>query len=112
MNEIVKEMIIQYVPVLVELIVTVISGIAVSYIKKKIKNEEIRSVIATVVRATEQIHKDIHGHEKLSSAEKRVKRILESKGIKIPDYEITTLIESAVHDMNTEVIGACKSGDE
>lgn len=106
MNEIVKEIIAQYLPILIEAIITIIGGMAVSYLKKKIKSEEVMKVITSVVKATEQIHKDIHGHDKLYSAEVRAKRILESKGISLPYFELTSLIESAVHDMNLELIGS------
>lgn len=109
MNDIVKEIIAQYLPIVIQAIIAVISGAAVSYIKKKVKSEETRNIIATVVKATEQIHDEIHGREKLYSAENRAKRILESKGIILPDYELTTLIESAVHDMNVKLIDSCEN---
>ena len=106
MNEIAKSIIAEYLPILIETIITIIGGIAVSYLKKKIKSEETMRVVKSVVKATEQIHKDIHGHEKLYSAELRAKNILRSKGIDLSDFELTSLIESAVHDMNLELIGS------
>ena len=111
MNELVKEIISQFLPILIEIIITVIGGVAVSYFKKKIKSEETMLIIKSVVKATEQIHKNIHGHDKLHCAEVRAKSILESKGISLPDFELTSLIESAVHDLNSQLIDSGKDGD-
>lgn len=111
MSELVKEIISQFLPILIEIIITMIGGVAVSYFKKKIKSEETMQIVKSVVKATEQIHKDIHGHDKLYSAEVRAKRILESKGISLPDFELTSLIESAVHDLNSQLIDSGKDGD-
>lgn len=110
MTEILKDLFIQFIPVLLEILLTVIGGLALKYIKNKLKNDESLSVIKNVVQATEQIYIDIHGGDKLRAAEKRAKTILESKGIFLPDIEITTLIESAVHEMNVK--NGLESGDE
>lgn len=106
MREVLKELIVQLVPVLLEIFLAIVGGIILRYIKNKLKNDESYNIIKNVVQATEQIYIDIHGNEKLQMAEKRAKAILKSKGIDLSDIEITTLIESAVHEMNLE------SGDE
>lgn len=102
MSEILKDLIVQFIPVALELVLAIIGGFVLKYIKNKFRNDESLNIIKNVVRATEQIYIDIHGGEKLRAAEKRAKAILESKGIYLPDIEITTLIESAVHEMNLE----------
>lgn len=104
MNEIIKCILSDILPIILEVVIMTLCGIATSYLKKKIRSEEVRNVIGSVVRATEQVYKDIHGQEKLHNAEKKVKCILESKGITIPDDEIITLIESTVHEMNETII--------
>lgn len=114
MSEIMKEIIAQYLPILIEIILTALGGMAVSYLKKKIKNEETMQIIERVVKATEQIHKDIHGHDKLYSAEIKAKRLLANKGIELSDFELTNLIESVVHDMNVGILNrdSCQNNDE
>lgn len=58
-------------------------------------------VVKEVVRCIEQtfINSDKKGNDKLNEAITRAKEWLESKGIKISDAELITLIESSVHEL-------------
>lgn len=58
-------------------------------------------VIDNVVKAVEQMYKDLHGEEKLEKAVEKVEDILNDKGIPISGSEMRVLIESAVQQFNT-----------
>lgn len=59
-----------------------------------------KDVVATVVKATEQIYKDLHGKEKLSKALSAASVMLEEKGISISELELEMLIEAALAEFN------------
>ena len=77
-------------------------GMGVKKLYNKYVNTEVKkSVVRTVVRAVEQIYKDLHGSEKLEQAIARASHILEDEyGIDIGDYELISLIEAAVNEFN------------
>jgi LL-H family phage holin len=70
--------------------------LADKYINDKIKKD----VAKTVVKAVEQIYKDLHGEEKLNKALESASEMLATKGITITDLEIKMLIEAAVAEFN------------
>ena len=76
-------------------------GIVVKSLFARIANDKTKKdVVATCVRAVEQIFTDLHGSEKLHKCIDNVTTILDSKGIKASPDEIYMLIEAAVKDMN------------
>lgn len=74
----------------------VVKGLLTRFANDKSKKD----IVATCVRAVEQIFKDLHGKEKLDKAIEYVVYILGQKGIKASDEEIYMLIEAAVKEMN------------
>lgn len=89
-----------YIP---EILMTIITGIG-TFVFAKIKNvintDTKKSVAKTTVKYVEQVYKDVHGDEKLEIAKANALEILNEKGIKITDLELTVLIESALADLN------------
>lgn len=75
---------------------TQVKAIADKYLDNKIK----RDVAKTVVRAVEQVYKDLHGEEKLNEALKAASEMLMEKGITVTDLELRMLIEAAVSEFN------------
>ena len=71
------------------------------YLDTKIK----RDVAKTVVRAVEQIYKDLHGDEKLNKALMAASEILAQMGITVSDLELRMLIEAAVGEFNKNFKG-------
>lgn len=63
-----------------------------------------RKVAKTVVSAVEQIYKDLDGPEKYSKAVRRVKQLLDERGITIGELEIKMLIEAAVNDLHSGLL--------
>lgn len=59
-----------------------------------------KAVAETVVRAVEQMYKDLNGDEKKQRAIEGIRDMLNEKGIPITDLEIDMLIESAVAGFN------------
>ena len=57
-------------------------------------------VAKTVVRAVEQVYKDLHGEDKLNKALESASEMLAEKGIKVTDLEMKMLIEAAVGEFN------------
>ena len=74
----------------------VIKNLYTKYINDKTKQD----VAKTVVKAVEQMYKDLHGDEKLQKALEAASDMLLTKGITISDIELRMLIESAVAEFN------------
>jgi tyrosyl-tRNA synthetase len=67
---------------------------------KYINDKTKKDVAHTVVKAVEQIYKDLHGDDKLNKAINSAKELFSEKGINITELELRLLIESAVADFN------------
>lgn len=100
METIVKDFISNYGEIILSAIFTVIAIFVKGLCQKHINDQTKKDVVATCVRAVEQIYKDIHGEEKLNKCIEFVTDMLAEKGIKISDLEIRMLIESAVNAAN------------
>ena len=104
MEGIVKDFISNYGEAILSTIITVIAGwlgiIVKRLYQKYINDQTKKDVVATCVRAVEQIYKDIHGDDKLNKCIESASDMLAEKGIKISDLEIRMLIESAVNTAN------------
>lgn len=76
-------------------------GIAVKKLCEKYINDRTKQAVAkTVVRAVEQLYKDLHGEEKLNKALASASEMLIEKGISITELELRMLIEAAVAEFN------------
>ena len=74
----------------------VAKNLATKYINDKTK----KAVAKMVVRAVEQIYKDLHGEEKLDKAIEYMAEILTEKGISATELEVRVLLEDAVGEFN------------
>ena len=85
-------------------IVTALAGYLALAVKslatKYLDNKTKKDVAATVVKAVEQIFKDLHGEEKLQKAIEYMADMLTSKGIKASEAEMVVLLEAAVGEFN------------
>lgn len=101
---IIKEWLINYGGEILTLVITAVFtflGTAAKNILKQIANDkEKREVVKDVVKAVEQMFKDLHGKDKLEKAVENASIILSEKGITITELELLTLIESAVSEFN------------
>ena len=101
---IIKEWLINYGGEILTLVITAVFtflGTAAKNILKQIaNNKEKREVVKDVVKAVEQMFKDLHGKDKLEKAVENASIILSEKGITITELELLTLIESAVSEFN------------
>lgn len=91
-------------PYLFEIIVAILTGIATfigTKIKKvyeeKVNTETKEKVVNTVVKAVEQLYKDLHGDEKLNICIENATEMLNQKGISVTELELRMLIESVVN---------------
>lgn len=76
-------------------------GIKVKELADKYLNDKTKKDVAkTVVRAVEQLYKDLHGEEKLMKALESAEEMLADKGITVTDLEMRMLIEAAVSEFN------------
>lgn len=97
-------------PYLMEIIVTILTAIA-TYIGAKIKkiyeekvnDDTKRKVVSTVVKAVEQLYKDLNGEEKLEKAQENIVEMLNEKGIMITELEMNMLIEEVCNSFKKEV---------
>ena len=86
-------------------------GVQLKKIYEKYIDDKRKEAIAkNVVKAVEQIYKDLNGEEKLEKAAERINKLLCSKGLCIDELELITLIEAAVTELKLNfapsVIGA------
>ena len=76
-------------------------GVKAKALADKYLNDKTKKDVAkTVVRAVEQIYKDLHGDEKLDKALASASEMLAEKGIIVTELEMRMLIESAVAEFN------------
>ena len=99
-----KDFLSEYGATLIYAIISAILGyigiVAKSLLKRLANDKTKKNIVATCVRAVEQIFTDLHGKDKLDKCIEYVVSILEQKGINASSDEIYMLIESAVKDMN------------
>lgn len=74
----------------------VVKSLVAKYLDDKTK----RDVAKTVVKAVEQVYKDLDGEEKLNQALSAASEMLASKGITVTDLELRMLVEAAVGEFN------------
>jgi hypothetical protein len=74
----------------------VIKNAYTKYINDKTKKD----VVETVVKAVEQLYKDLHGDDKLNKAIEGASEMLAEKGIAVSEIELRYLIESSVNAFN------------
>lgn len=94
---------------LIEIIVAILTAI-LSYFGTKIKkvyeekvnDETKRKVVSTVVKAVEQLYKDLKGEEKLEKAKESILEMLNEKGISITELEMNMLIEEVCNSFKKE----------
>jgi len=110
MKDIIIEIAKVLAPSLLNFMLVICIGVITSAIKRSVKNDEIRKFVTDTVKFVEQTCKDIHGDDKLATAELQVSKILEEKGIYLDADELRTLIESAVYELNNALKD--KGGDE
>ena len=105
MNELMNNIMTAVLPTVVNFVTLIIFGIIVSAFKRWVKNNEVRGLVADVVKFVEQTYKGGHGDEKLAAAELHIEKLLASKGIKtyMSSDELRTLIESTVFEMNASL---------
>lgn len=85
-------------------ILTAIAGYVGIWIKslyaKYVNDKTKQDVAKTVVKAVEQMYKELHGEEKLQKALEAASEMLTNKGITISDIELRMLIEASVSEFN------------
>lgn len=85
-------------------ILTAIAGYVGIWIKslytKYVNDKTKQDVAKTVVKAVEQMYKELHGEEKLQKALEAASDMLTNKGITISDIELRMLLEASVSEFN------------
>lgn len=93
-------------------LLTALAGFIGTQIKKIYENhvndETKQKVVATCVKAVEQLYQDLNGEEKLNKAKENIVAMLSTKGIEITDIEIDMLIESCVAELNLAFLTEAK----
>lgn len=95
-----KDIIMEIVPIVLAAIGTFIVGIIKAKYTEYVNTDTKRELAMLTVRYVEQVFKTLHGTEKLDKAKASFVSILNERGIKITDEELTMLLEAAVHKMN------------
>lgn len=90
----------EYLPKILEYVLIIILGILANKAKGIMNNNVKRAIVKDTVLYVEQIFKDLHGRDKLMVAEEKAIKLLNQKGIKISQDELTVLIESVVAEIN------------
>ena len=99
----VKEFLAQYGMEMISTIVVAIMGfigICIKNIIKKISDDRTKEqVCKTVVKAVEQMYKDLSGDDRYEKAVESVTEMLAQKGISATELEVQMLIESCIKEM-------------
>lgn len=97
----------EIIEIVLRIILIIVGGLLIPLAKAKIGEEKYRKIITTVgiaVAAAEQIYKTLpKGEEKNIFRYDYVVDYLSSKGIKLTEQELKTLIEGAVLELNEAV---------
>ncbi len=102
MIELIENIIIENLPTILTFILTIIATFVGKQYNKYVNDETKRKVVKTVVKAVEQLYKDLDGTKKLKKAKESILEILEDKGIKITDLELSMLIEEVCNSFKKE----------
>lgn len=104
MENIMKDFVQNYGATILYTIVTAVAsyiGIVLKNLYKKYINDQTKKdVVATCVKAVEQLYTDIHGEDKLNKCMESVADMLEEKGITVSETEMRMLIEATVNGFN------------
>lgn len=95
-----REIIMELIPIVIAAVGTFIIGIIKAKYTEYVNTDTKKELAMLTVRYVEQVFKALHGTEKLDKAKASFVSILNEKGIKITDEELTMLLEAAVHKMN------------
>lgn len=90
---------------LFHLVIIVVAGFAVTYIRKRIaaeKLELISAIAQDAVLFTQQVYWHLDGEAKYDAAMERISYILRERGIKVDPAELKMFIESAVKQFKKE----------
>jgi hypothetical protein len=79
---------------------------------KYINDKTKRDVARAVVRAVEQLYKDLDGEAKLMEALESASEMLMQKGIEVTELELRILIEAAVSEFNNAFVKKNKVAEE
>lgn len=98
-----------YAPTILYSVLVAIAGFLGAKLKRLLEwvevNKEKKAVAETVVKAVEQMYKDLHGEKKKQKAIEGITQMLESKGITISNLEVEMLLEAAVAEFNAKRTG-------
>ena len=97
-----RDIIINIAPIVLATIGTFLIGIIKAKYSEYVNTDTKKEIAMLTVRYVEQVFKTLHGTEKLDKAKSAFVKMLNDKGIKVTDDEVTMLIESAVHQMNED----------
>ena len=110
--EFISNFISEYGLMILYALLTALAGFIGSQIKKIYENhvndETKEKVVATCVKAVEQLYHDLNGEEKLNKAKENIVAMLSTKGIEITEIEIDMLIESCVAELNLDFLTQAK----
>lgn len=98
-----KEMVMEFMVIVIQLLITAVFGFVIGWLKEKIGESNYRkayNVAVTTVQAVEQEFGALLGEERRRKAVTKMRQML---GDKLSEDEITTLIESAVFEMNLQL---------
>lgn len=110
--EIIKSFISEYGIVIIYALITAVAGFIGSQIKniyeRHVNDETKEKVVATCVKAVEQLYHDLNGNEKLDKAKENIIDMLATKGIQISEIEMDMLIEACVAEFNLTFLAKAK----
>lgn len=95
-----KDIIMRMILIALATVGTFLIGLIKAKYSQYINTDTKKEIAMLTVRYVEQVFKTLHGTEKLDKAKSAFVKMLNDKGIKVTDDEVTMLIEAAVNQMN------------
>lgn len=102
-----NEFLMEYGTTMLYTVITAIAGYIGIAIKNAynnyVKDKQTERIVKIVVKAVNQLYKDLNGEEKLVKAIDTISEMLGEKGIHASELEIRMLIESAVAEFKGQI---------
>ncbi len=95
-----KDIIMDIIPIVLATVGTFLIGLIKAKYSQYVNTDTKKEIAMLTVRYVEQVFTALHGKDKLDKAKSAFVKMLNDKGIKVTDDEVTMLIEAAVHQMN------------
>lgn len=100
LNELTSSFVVNILELLLTALAAYLGFVLKNLCKKFIDSDTKKNIVKICVGAVEQMHKDLHGEDKLNKAIEYASEILTNKNIYVTSNELKLMIEASVAEFN------------